>query len=84
MTTHSKTIVHTEGAFTLVRVRYWGFRCNSLSTCWEICKDGARVAQWTRMRDAKRNLAELTTPLRERLCTPMSIGQATIAASTVI
>jgi hypothetical protein len=81
---HSETIVAREGAFALVRVRYWGFRCQSLSTCWEIHKDGARVAQWTRMRDAKRNLAELNVPLRERLCTPMTIGEASAAASTVL
>jgi hypothetical protein len=27
---------------------------------------------------------ELTTPLRARLCTPMTVGQAAIAASTVL
>ena len=81
--THSETIIAREGAFTLVRVRYWGFRCNSLSTCWEIRKDGALVAHWTRMRDAKRNLSELTAPLRERLCTSMTIGEASINMASV-
>jgi len=82
--THSETIIAREGEFSIVRVRYWGFRCNSLSTYWEIRKAGNSVAHWSRMRDAKKEFKQLTSSLRERLCTPMTVGEASLAASSVI
>lgn len=51
--THSKTIVFTLGKFSIVRNRYWGFRCNSLSTIWEVMRDGQYAGQHLRLKDAK-------------------------------
>ena len=84
---HSKQVTKTVEAnghrFDIVRVKYWGFRCNSLSTNWEIHKDGVSMSNHMFLRDAKEKLDQLTVPLRERLCTPMTVGQAAIAMSTV-
>jgi len=74
----TKTIEANGHSFQVVRVKYWGWRCNSLSTSWEILKNGEVVARHTYLREAKADLAKLTQPLRERLCTPMTVGQASI------
>ena len=80
---HSKQVTKTVEAnghkFDIVRVKYWGFRCNSLTTSWEMHKDGVCVSHHFLMRDAKEKLDQLTVPLRERLCTPMTVGQAALA-----
>lgn len=34
--------------------------------------------------EAEEEAARIAAPLRERLCTPMTVGQASIAAATVI
>ena len=85
---HSKQVTKTVEAnghrFDIVRVKYWGFRCNSLSTSWELHKDGVLVSKHSLLREAKQTLAGLTAPLRERLCTPMTVGEAALAASTVL
>jgi hypothetical protein len=84
---HSKQVTKTVEAnghkFQIVRVKYWGWNCNSLSTRWEVHKNGEVIAHHTYLRDAKADFVELTSPLRERLCTPMTVGEASIAASTV-
>jgi hypothetical protein len=51
--THSKKTVFTLGAYAIVRTRYWGFRCNSLSTIWEVTRDGQFVGQHLRLKNAK-------------------------------
>ena len=79
----TKTIQANGHRFDIVRVKLWGFQCNSLTTCWEIHKDGVCVYNHIRLRDAKQTLAFFTVPLRELLCTPMNVGEASIAASTV-
>lgn len=81
---HSRKVTKTIDAnghrFDIVRVKYWGFRCNSLTTSWEIYKDGVCVSHHFLMRDAKQTLAVFTAPLRESLCTPMTVGEASIAS----
>ena len=60
---HSKQVTKTVEAngrrFEIVRVKYWGFRCNSLTTNWEIHRDGVRVSNHMFLRDAKESLAQL-------------------------
>jgi hypothetical protein len=59
----SKQVIQTVEAngvkFEIVRVRSYGFRCNSLETDWEIHKNGQLLCCRTRLRDAKKELAEL-------------------------
>ena len=77
MTTHSKTVVHAEGELTIIRWKLWGFRCNSLSTLWILQNNRTgEELTFSRLRDAKAYVARLATPLRERLCTPMTVVQA--------
>lgn len=52
MTQSEKTVFSCNG-LDVVRVRYWGFRCNSLSTMWEIRRDGKWVGQSLRLKTAK-------------------------------
>ncbi len=56
--THSEKTVFSSGNLEIVRVRYWGFRCNSLSTIWQIRRDGKWVGQSLRLRDAKKQVLE--------------------------
>lgn len=56
MSIHSEVVVHTDGDFQIVRQKYWGFRCQSLSTQWLVLFRGKRVAQAMRRRDAKERI----------------------------
>lgn len=62
MTTHSKTVTHTAGEFAIVRWKFWGFRCESLSTAWIVQNNrtGEELRTFTRLRDAKTEVARLT------------------------
>lgn len=53
MTTQSKKVVFTHGIYTIVRERYWGFRCQSLSTTWLVHREGEFVGSHLRLKDAK-------------------------------
>lgn len=84
MTTLSEVVVHTEGEFKIIRWKFWPFRCQTISTVWIVMRGEEKVAMHSRLRDAKAEIQRLAMPLRERLCTPMTVGQASIAASTVL
>jgi len=64
MTTHSKTPVHTEGEFTIIRHKLWGFRCNSLTTMWIVQdnRTGKQLDSFSRLKDAKADVARRATP----------------------
>jgi hypothetical protein len=78
MTTHSKTPVHTEGEFTIIRWRLWGFRSESLSTLWILqnSRTGEELRTFSRLRDAKAEVARLAAPLRERICVAVDVNTA--------
>ncbi len=52
-----KKTVFTQGAWTVVRTTYYGFRCNSLSVNWEIHFDGKWHANALRLKSAKEMIA---------------------------
>ena len=52
--THSEKTVFTLGDLRIIRVKYWGFRCNSLSTSWEVKKLDQIVGNYLRLKDAKK------------------------------
>ena len=62
-----RKVVLTVGKYSIIRERYYGFRCNSLSTVWEVVEhtdfDGEltymTVARVYRLRDAKAKLQAL-------------------------
>ncbi len=60
MTTHSKTIVYTDGAFTIIRWKSWGFNCNSLTTLWIVQdnRTGEELSTFSRLRDAKEYISK--------------------------
>lgn len=74
MTTHSETVVHTEGEFAIIRWKFWGFRCNSLTTSWIVQNNrtGEQVTICSRLRDAKTQVARLATPLRAQVIAKVS------------
>lgn len=63
-----RTVVLTVGKYSIIRERYYGFRCNSLSTIWEVVENTTGVngdpanmvvARLYRLRDAKAKLQAL-------------------------
>lgn len=63
-----RKVVLTVGKYSIIRERYYGFRCNSLSTAWEVVEDTTvvngeptymTVARLYRLRDAKAKLQAL-------------------------
>lgn len=52
--------VFTDGNYSIVRVRSYGFGCNSLSTSWEIHLDGQFLASTLTLKDAKKLIKILT------------------------
>tara|TARA_R110002126_G_scaffold24817_1_gene85651 strand:+ start:655 stop:837 length:183 start_codon:yes stop_codon:yes gene_type:complete len=58
----NRKIVFTQGNITIVRVQDYGFRCNTLSSSWEIFVDGKFRWTFARLKDAKRTIAENTIP----------------------
>jgi hypothetical protein len=53
---HNKKTVFTSGDFTIVRVQSYGFRCNTLSSEWEVIQNGERIGYHLRLKDAKKFL----------------------------
>lgn len=63
-----RKVVLTVGKYSIIRERYYGFRCNSLSTIWEVVENTTgvngelthmAVARLYRLRDAKAKLQAL-------------------------
>jgi hypothetical protein len=63
-----RKVVLTVGKYSIIRERYYGFRCNSLSTIWEVVENTIgvngepthmAVARLYRLRDAKAKLQTL-------------------------
>ena len=57
-----RTVILTAGKYSIIRERYYGFRCNSLSTIWEVVENTTGVngepthmviTRLYRLRDAK-------------------------------
>jgi hypothetical protein len=44
------------GEFTIVRTQAYGFRCNTLSSSWEIKRNGECIGTFIRLKDAKKYL----------------------------
>jgi hypothetical protein len=57
-----RKIVFTQGNITIVRVQDYGFRCNTLSSSWEICVDGKFRWTFSRLKDAKKTIAQNLIP----------------------
>jgi len=51
--------VFTDGNYSIVRVRSYGFGCNSLSTSWEIHLDGQFLASALTLKAAKQLIKTL-------------------------
>ena len=77
------TVLESNGA-KLIRWNSYGFRCNSLTTHWIVEVGGKRVWICARKKDALPVFERATASLRERLCTPMTVGQASIELSKVL
>jgi hypothetical protein len=63
-----RTVILTVGKYSIIRERYYGFRCNSLSTIWEVVENTVgvngepthmAVARLYRLRDAKAKIQSL-------------------------
>jgi hypothetical protein len=54
--------VFTQGNITIVRVQDYGFRCNTLSSSWEIFVDGKFCWTFARLKDAKKTIAQNLIP----------------------
>ena len=52
----NKKTVFTSGEYSIVREQYYGFRCNTLSTDWQIMHNGKSVWNYLRLKDAKKSL----------------------------
>lgn len=50
--------VFTQGNITIVRVQDYGFRCNTLSSSWEVHVDGQCRWTYIRLKDAKKSIAD--------------------------
>lgn len=55
----NRKTVFTKDQISIVRVQSYGFRCNTLSTSWEIYVDGNQTATCIRLKDAKKLIALL-------------------------
>jgi len=53
----NRKTVFTQGNITIVRVQDYGFRCNTLSSSWEIHVDGKFRWTFARLKDAKKSVA---------------------------
>jgi len=54
--TNTKT-VFTANEISIVRVQSYGFRCNTLSSDWEVHMNGVKVQNFLRLKDAKKAIA---------------------------
>jgi hypothetical protein len=55
----NKKTVLTVGAYSIVRVQSYGFRCNTLSSEWEVMHEGKCIAYYIRLKDAKKYIQSL-------------------------
>ena len=77
------TVQESNGA-KLIRWNFYGFRSSTLKTQWIVEVNGQQIFSAYRKKDALPFFEQATKPLRERLCTPMTVGQGSVAMSTVI
>ena len=57
MIDNKKTVfTSATGEFTIVRVQSYGFRCNTLSSDWEVMQNGQCIGNYLRLKDAKKFL----------------------------
>jgi len=59
MIDNKKTVV-TSGEFAIVRIQSYGFRCNTLSSSWEIVRNGEFIGSYFRLKDAKKAFQAIT------------------------
>ena len=50
----NRKTVFTQGNVTIIRIQDYGFRCNTLSSSWEIHVDGKFRWSCLRLKDAKK------------------------------
>jgi len=55
----NKKTVLTVGAYSIVRIQSYGFRCNTLSSEWEVMHEGKCIAYCLRLKDAKKYIQSL-------------------------
>jgi hypothetical protein len=55
----NKKTVLTIGAYSIVRVQSYGFRCNTLSSEWEVMHNGECIGNYIRLKDAKKYIQSL-------------------------
>ena len=55
----NKKTVLTIGAYSIVRIQSYGFRCNTLSSEWEVMHDGKCISRYIRLKDAKKYIKSL-------------------------
>lgn len=77
------TVLEANGA-KLIRWNSYAFCRPSVTTMWIVEANGEQVFLCYRKKDALPIFERAAAPLRERLCTPMTVGEAAIAASTVL
>jgi hypothetical protein len=58
----NRKTVFTQGNIIIVRVQDYGFRCNTLSSSWEIFVDGKFRWTFSRLKDAKKTIAQNLIP----------------------
>tara|TARA_R110002126_G_scaffold13144_6_gene57452 strand:- start:630 stop:812 length:183 start_codon:yes stop_codon:yes gene_type:complete len=56
----NKKTVLTVGAYSIVRIQSYGFRCNTLSSEWEVMQNGECIGHYIRLKDAKKYIQSLT------------------------
>jgi hypothetical protein len=56
-----KKTVYENGSVSIVKVSGYGFRCNTLSSSWDVFYDGKFYQHCIRLKDAKRIAKELIT-----------------------
>jgi hypothetical protein len=55
MIDNKKTVfTSATGKFTIVRIQSYGFRCNTLSSEWEVMQNGTCIGNFLRLKDAKK------------------------------
>ena len=57
----NKKTVFTSGEYSIVRIQSYGFRCNTLSSDWEVMHNGQCIGNYLRLKDAKKFLQTVLT-----------------------
>lgn len=84
MNREGKTTVLEANGAKLIRWNSYAFRRPSVTTTWIVEVNGEQILLCYRKKDALPIFERAAAPLRKRLCTPMTVGEAAIAASAVI